>query len=197
MEKMDFKDIRYKIETEFHLLRHFSGISGEDEKRMLDVGYTHEQIQEQLALPGSRFYASFAQDLTALIRRLEKANIIYETGSNGNIICTATFSKEEFPNGIGNVSIKHTEEIESSLLKKIYVQPNRGILMNHLDVSELPATRQCSIILSQNNGNHLVVSAYPGPPGMPVPNENMPPDLYNRCKKFWDEHVFLVKKSHP
>ena len=191
---MDFKDIRYKIETEFHLLRHFSGLSGADEKRMVAAGFTHEQIQEQLALPGSRFYASFAQDLPALIRRLEKANLIYQTGSNENIICTATFSQEEFPDGIGTVSVLHTEEIESSRQKNIYVLPNRGILMNHLDVPELPVTRQCSIILSQNNGNHFVVSAYPGPPGMPVPNEKMNAALYEQCKKFWDEHVFLVKK---
>jgi hypothetical protein len=161
---------------------------------MMEAGYTREKIQEQLNLPGSRFDASFAQDLPALIRRLANANIICETGSNGNMICTATFSKEEFPNGIGNVSVQHIEEIESALQKKIYAQPNRGILMNHLDVSELPATRQCSIILSENNGNQFVISAYPGPPGMPVPNENMLPDLYDRCKKFWDEHVFLVEK---
>lgn len=191
---MDFKDIRYKVETEFHLLRHFAGVSDADTARLIEAGYTLAQIQEQLDLPGSRFHASFAQDLPALIRCLEKANIIFETGSNGNIICIAAFSQEEFPNGIGTVSLLHTEEIESSVQKKIYVQLNRGILMNHLDVPELPATRQCSIILSQNNGNHFVVSAYPGPPGMPVPNENMSPDLYNRCKKFWDEHVFLVNK---
>lgn len=192
---MDVKNIRYKIDTEYHLLRHFSDVSFSDERRMMEAGYTREKIQEQLNLPGSRFDASFAQDLPALIRRLANANIICETGSNGNMICTATFSKEEFPNGIGNVSVQHIEDIESALQKKIYAQPNRGILMNHLDVSELPVTRQCSIILSQNNGNHFVVSAYPGPPGMPVPNENMNTALYEQCKKFWDEHVFLVKKT--
>jgi len=194
---MDVQNIRYKIDTEFHLLRHFSGLSATDEKRMADAGYTHEQIKEQLELPGSRFYASFAQDLPALIRHLEKANLVYEKGFNENVICTATFSKEEFPEGIGTVSVQHTEEIESALQKKIYVQPNRGILMNHLDVPELPATRQCSIILSENNGNKFIVSAYPGPPGMPVPGEKMNTALYEECKKFWDAHVFLVKKSHP
>jgi len=37
----------------------------------------------------------------------------------------------------------------------------------------------------------IFITAFPGPPALPIPDFRMSPELNEACQTFWDEHVFL------
>lgn len=192
---MDFKKIRYTIETEFHLLRHFSKVSDTFTNRLIQAGYTQAQLAEVLSLPGSRFHNTFAVEIPELLSHVENAQLSQHTGVNGNIIITAFFSKEMYIHGVGTIAIIPYSELESGDQKKVYLAENRGFLLKHLDVKELPNTYHLTLILNQSEAGYTLLTAFPGPAALPFPNNQMNKVTYKECATFWNHHVFLVKKN--
>jgi hypothetical protein len=189
---VDIKNIRHQIETEFHVLRHFASVSSELRERLAEAGYSSEQISSVLSLPGSRFHPAFANSIQDLLSHLKDAKIEEHTGLNGNQILTATFDAFGYKEGIGTVAIVPLTDLDKDQQKKVYKAENRGFLLNHLDVEKLPYTWQLTIILSKADETWSLITAFPGPSALPIPNAQMSSEMYNQCLTYWEGQVFLV-----
>jgi hypothetical protein len=186
-------EITYNLDTSFHMLRHFSSLPEVLEKELLTKGYSSEQIKESLNAPGSRFDTSFANSVDKLlVRLLESSSFIEDIGLNGNMMIHAVVSSNLFPSGVGNCGVVSLESLDVVSKSKIYFRKNRGIELMHLDVEKLPRTCEYTVILKPANGHYIFITAFPGPPAMPLPDPKMNEDLLATCREYWDEHVFLV-----
>lgn len=191
---MRLADINIGIQSQFHMLRHFEGISDELRVQLLISGKTQESIDSELAEPGSRFYSNFATDITTLLQRLFSDVYVEELGGNGNIVLKGAANASTFPNGIGTKSVVPLEIIPIEDRDRIYYQVNRGVSLKHLKVEKLPITNEYTVILKPTDDKTLFITSFPGPPAMPLPDHQMNKDLYDKCKYFWEDHVFLVKR---
>ena len=186
-------EITYNLDTSFHMLRHFSSLPKVLEKELLTKGYSSEQINESLNAPGSRFDISFANSVDMLLARLfENSSFTENTGLNGNKLIHAVVSPKMFPTGVGNCGVVSLESLDTISKSKIYYKKNRGIEVMHLEVDSLPRTCEYTVILKPANGHYIFITAFPGPPAMPLPDPKMNKELLAICRKFWDEHIFLV-----
>ena len=57
---VEISDVFYDPGTQFHMLRHFESIDDVLKSDLCNAGYTIEQMEEELFLPGSKFYSSFS-----------------------------------------------------------------------------------------------------------------------------------------
>ena len=190
---MENEKIIYSLQNEFHMLRHFEGVSDELREQLLISGKTQESIERELAEPGSRFYSNFAPDITTLLQRLFSDVYVEELGGNGNIVLKGAANASTFPNGIGTLSVVPLENIPIEDRDRIYYQVNRGVSLKHLKVDILPSTLVYTVILKPIEAKNQFITAFPGPPAMPLPVDTMEKNLFESCKIFWDSHVFLVE----
>lgn len=191
---MENEKIIYSLQNEFHMLRHFEGISDELREQLLISGKIQESIDHELAEPGSRFYSNFAPDITTLLQRLFSEEYLEELGGNGNIVLKGEANTSAFPNGIGTLSVVPLESIRIEHRDRIYYQVNRGVALKHFKVDILPSTLAYTVILKLIEGKNQFITAFPGPPAMPLPSNVMEKNLFASCKSYWDSHVFLVLK---
>jgi hypothetical protein len=190
---VQFSDINIGIPSHFHMLRHFEAISDELRKQLLMYGKTEEQIENELSEPGSRFYSTFAVDITSLLHQLSSGQYFQELGLNGNIILQAEASAKLFPNGVGTLSVVPLENIPIQNRDEVFYQDNRGVSLKHFKVGTLPGTHVYTVILKPIDEKQQFITAFPGTAAMPLPDHRMEKDLYAKCKDFWENHVFLVK----
>lgn len=194
---MDWENIRIKIDTEFHLLRHFRTASDDLLNRLASAGYPLSQIADLLSMPGSRFHTAFATNIQDLLTGLKKVVVQEEVGLNGNRIITADFPRDEHQEGIGTIAIMPFAELDASQQQKVYHAENRGYHLKHLVVDQLPVTWQATIILANAADGLQLITAFPGTPGLPLPNEQMGKEMYELSVAYWEKQVFLVEGECP
>jgi len=193
---MDIQNIRYKIETEFHLLRHFAAVSDEFSEHLKSAGYTQAQVTDVLSLPGSRFHASFAKSIKDILSHVNDAIIDEQVGINGNRIVSAKFNPLNYKNGIGTVAVIPFDSLDASQQMNVYKADNRGYLLKHLEVETLPYTWELTMVLAKTEEGWSLITAFPGASAMPLPNPQMDKDIYNQCLAFWEGQVFLVENNN-
>ena len=193
---MENEKIIYSLQNEFHMLRHFEGISDELREQLLISGKTQESIDHELAEPGSRFYSKFAPDITTLLQRLFSGVYVEELGGNGNIILNGEANIRAFPNGIGTLSVVPLESIPIEHRDRIYYQVNRGVALKHIKVDKLPSTHLYSVITRPIEAKRQFITAFPGPPAMPLPDSKMEKSFFDACELYWNQHVFLVEEVY-
>jgi hypothetical protein len=189
---MVFPKIQYTINSEYHILRHFEQASDILLQNLTLAGYTQGEYKRELRQPGSKFFHHFATDFGQLLDRLKSVNVEQQVGLNGNLIFSAVFSKVLYPDGIGTKGVVAIQELTEQERARIYMGENRGYLLKHLKTKDLPVTNECTLILKPTNAGLQLITCFPGPSAMPVPDSKMSKDLYESCVKFWDEHVFLI-----
>ena len=64
---MEKENIKFGIESIFHMIRHFEKIHAEDIIKLTSAGYNQKQIDEELRVYGSRFYDLFANNTPKLV----------------------------------------------------------------------------------------------------------------------------------
>lgn len=190
--KMTTSSIHIGPQSAFHMLRHFHGIKDELRAELLRNGRTDEAIEKELNEPGSRFHAEFAQDIEGLLDQMIKDGYKEEIGVNGNVVWLGKADLSKFPNGAGTLSVVPVESILDNDRSKIYYRKNRGVQLLHYQVDHLPDTAEYTVILKPTNQRPVFITAFPGPSAMPLPEQNMEKSLYEQCKSYWENHVFLV-----
>ena len=190
---MDSSKISYTITSELHMVRHFEQVSDSLAKRFTEAGFTEKEWRPHLSSPGSRFFSSFARELSELFQQIQRGSISETMGANGNQVIEVVFSENDFPQGVGTQGILPLKELKVDETVNIYIQTNRGVPLKHLTVKVLPATNTATVILRPEKGHSLFITAFPGPPAMPLPAAGMNKELYAACEQFWDQHVFLVQ----
>ncbi len=186
-------NISHDSYTDFHLLLHLQDPAIEFIVMLKQSGFTDEKIILQLSTPGSRFFPEFANDLESLATRLKDGKYETLTEANGNIRIVATADLSSFPNGCGTNAVVPVNSLTMEQQNNIFLKRNRGYLVQHLLVNELPPTPHFMIILKPLKRGLKLITAFPGEHAMPMPHHGMKPSLYKACKEFWDQHVILFK----
>jgi hypothetical protein len=184
---MEKNQIYIPIEAEFHMLRHFELCSAKSLDRIL-VQYTQEQIDTEMAQIGSRFYHSFATDIPSILDHVFAGDFKQKTGNNGNAILSLQTDTQ-----VGEHGVAEMDTLTQAQKDKISLQNNRGLVLMHLQVDQLPSTNAYVLILKPIENGYNFITAFPGDEGMPLPYETLPEDFRKECKAYWDRHVFLDK----
>lgn len=193
MADLEPTKIKYRIDNAFHMLRHFEGMNQELRLNMLKAGHVEKTIQAALTLPGSRFFSNFALDIPGLLNRVfHYPFMMLETGDR-NIQLNGQVPTTDFPNGIGARAVMPVDELSPTERAGIFLQKNRGLDLLHLQVDKIPPTWEFTLVLRPTQQGHVFITAFPGPPALPLPQQRFSRKRYDECKAFWDAHVFLVE----
>ena len=188
---MQASEILFDLNTEFHMLRHFEDPDQNIIRSLVKNGYKDNEIQNEINFISSRFFKSFASNISELLSQLFKFNYNISDGVNGNLVLEFSASTEKFPYGIGTNCIIQKKTLTAEVIDRIYYLTNRDYTLAHLDVLKLPITISSSVILKNVDSKFIFVTAFPGLAAMPIPDSKMAKELFILCQNFWDEHVFL------
>jgi hypothetical protein len=178
------------------MLRHFKEIPASLKEQLFAKGYSQAEIEESLHAPGSRFGSQFVNSIDQLLDRLfTDCTYSVREGLNGNLLVHAVLSIDKFQTGVGTCGVVSIDSLEESQRSKVYRKKNRDVMLWHLDVKELPKTGEFTLILKPTNDHFIFITAFPGPPAMPLPDHRMSNELYDACGTYWDKHVFLYKRD--
>jgi hypothetical protein len=108
------------------MLRHFETIDDNMQEKLLSNGYGISQIQQEISLPGSKFFSNFANDINQLLEKLLQHPYQKSTGINGNHIIETVIPIDKYPNGIGTKGVVSLDEISSDQQTKIFYEKNRN-----------------------------------------------------------------------
>lgn len=189
---MEKNSIKFNAETEFHMLRHFSGPKETYMKYFTSLGKSVFEIEKELNEVGSRFMPLFATNIQQIIDHLFSFGFKEAEGINGNRVLTCSVLKEHFPIGIGSQTVIPVSSLSPVEREQIFYKENRGIKLKHLKVDEMPSTSDFCVILKPHRSEYIFITAFPGDQAMPLPNHQMDKLLYEECSSFWENHVFLV-----
>jgi hypothetical protein len=189
---MEKNSIKFNAETEFHMLRHFSGPKETYIKYFTSLGKSVFEIEKELNEVGSRFIPLFATNIQQIIDHLFSFGFIETVGINGNKILKSSVSNQHFPNGIGSQSVIPVSSLRPVQREQIFYKENRGIKLKHLEIDTMPSTSDFCVILKPHRSEFIFITAFPGDQAMPLPNYQMSKLLYEECKSFWENHVFLI-----
>jgi hypothetical protein len=190
---MDLNSVRIPKKVKAHLLRHFEKPSVDILEAAKQYNVSNDLLHEEMSMPSSRFFSSFAGTPEEVLGKMNDFGFSSSKGINGNIILSSTAPASEYPAGIGNCSIIHKDELMEDQQQYLYTANNRGYPLNHLKVINLPFTREITaVILNKPISAPTLITLFPGPSAMPIPDHSMSRELFIKCKNFWDEHVFLV-----
>lgn len=175
------------------MLRHFEGMDEQLQTSLLKAGYVQKAIHAALILPGSRFFSNFALDIPSLLNRIfDYPYVLLETGDR-TIQINGQVPPTDFPNGIGTKAVVHVDELSATERAGIFLKKNRGLDLLHLQVDKIPPTWEFTLVLKPTQQGHVFITAFPGPPALPLPQHRLSKKRQEECRAFWDEHVFLVE----
>jgi hypothetical protein len=98
----------------------------------------------------------------------------------------------EYPEPIGFLGITQRSIINEANIEFEYRDKER---IAFLPVSELPTTRQFTIVANWNKSRWNVITAYPGGASYPFPKSNLSEELQVEARKFWDRHILVKIKK--
>jgi hypothetical protein len=176
------------------MLRHFETIDSVTQEKLLSNGYSLSQIQQELSLPGSKFFTHFANDINELLEKVLQYPYQKSTGINGNHIIESELPIADFPDGIGTKAVVALNEISKEQQVEIIYEKNRNFSLAHLLVEYFPITNQCTLILKPIPEGYTFITAFSGASAMPIPDYKMKKAQFEACKAYWDQHVFFKKK---
>ncbi|PLX24540.1 MAG: hypothetical protein C0599_01915, partial [Salinivirgaceae bacterium] len=153
MQSIDYNNIKFHLTSQFHVLLHFSGIDQRYQDMLLENGFTHEQIEQQLKEDRSKFDSNFAYSPDELWQKLaqqiEKNN--YQLISNQN--------KKVLKFSFGDESVGEDN---------LYRLPEPVMYENSIDtriikINGTPIeTNQINCILRPEGDQYKVLTIFPG-----------------------------------
>jgi hypothetical protein len=190
---LESKNIKYRIDNAFHMLRHFGGMDEQLQANLLRAGHVEKNIQAALTLPGSRFFSEFASDIPGLLNRVFHYPFVLLETEDRNIQLNGHVPPTDFPNGIGTRAVLPVDELTASQRAGIFIRKNRGLDLLHLEVDKIPPTWEFTLVLRPTQQGHVFITAFPGSPAMPLPQHRFSRKKQEEYRAFWDMHVFLVE----
>jgi len=190
-------DLIYSYSQQFHILRHFKKID-EGYRKVLKslTDYSDEEINDQLAIVGSKFYPEFVQNPIQLMKKIKahqnfKTQDIIKNKGDRNVI-NLLFSKEDYPKGIANDSLFLIDELPSENKKQVQIKERDGFLINHIKVKISKPSWQLNIVLAMN-GKPTVITIFPGIEAPSFPNSKTQGiSGFKESKCFWEQHAFII-----
>ncbi len=191
---LNYPDYTFNLDRQFHCLRHFS-FEGNEQLRRLAAkfpSYSTSQIQQELNLIGSKFYADFAQEPLDILKQLKKASQTQNPIENNKTLIQFAFSKVDFPNGIGNSALLPLSELDEAQQARKYKVKRGDFEVWTCEVVRLPTTNVLSIITMEKAGVFDIITLFPGDYAPAFPRGTSELDEQNRM--FWEGHCLLREK---
>jgi len=189
-------NINITDERKFHLIRHFSKISLQYHQYLEALGYTQEEILNELNLSASKLFADFAQDIESLLNKI-KLELVNQTITYQEIEHKIEIQLQ-FPYYIGEnnlVEISDLSDDEKLQIKQKYRGKNNDVIINYLQTTKKFTTRQLNIVLNKNEASFVLLTIFPGMYAPPFPNiEYQNRQNYDQNKDFWDKAVFVESR---
>ncbi|MEI6086463.1 MAG: hypothetical protein WCR66_02650 [Bacteroidota bacterium] len=192
---MDFNQLSYNDHTLFHMLRHFEFVNEQARICLKNRGYSMEIIDENIAMPGSKFNKSFATDIKSLVEQLKLGKTIQIQGRKKYQEIIFDFNQTEFTNGIGTLGVCNINELNALNTSEPKLKMNRGIQLWHATISKMPTINQLTLIVKKQSTSNFLITAFPGLPALPLPQKNMNPLDLELSKQYWADKVFLESEK--
>ena len=180
------EEIRCAIYTVFHSLTHFEKIDEETMYYLLNANFPEEEIEKQLSMPGSKFYASFAQSPWDVIDRVkaecsEILEDVPEPDEKFRVRLSFVFDYEIGTDGVVSIDSLTPEELSS-----MRTEVRNGRMIRKVKVTRVIPTKECQIVFEQSmdGKTYFVVTLYPGVKAPPLPEDG-------ESDPFWDNHCFV------
>ncbi|MBA7582022.1 hypothetical protein ES708_23941 [subsurface metagenome] len=186
--------ICFELDRQVHALKHFSKIDREYfEKITLEGNCSASEIKDQLTGSGSKFYPEFVKNPLELMNKLElkdQFTVIHEEQDPERLEFQLEFRKGSYPNGIGADVMFLCDKIKDPA--EIRYEEINGISIRVVKGTPKPTWRM-NLILHKSEEFISVNTIFPGLYAPPFPNsEEQTREQYVVCKKFWDEHGFII-----
>lgn len=193
---MVHSQIAHTLDSAFHMLKHFEILPLVLKEKLLAEGYSGPDMIANLYEPGSRFATNFAQTIEELLDRLFNASSYsVEEGLNGNLVVRAVFLSKKYGGEVGTCGVVAIDVLDQHLRSKLYRKKNRGVELWHVDVEKLPKTNDFTVILKPTKEKFIFITAFPGPPAMPLPDSRLSQELFESSMAYWNKHVYLVQSG--
>jgi len=186
---------RLSFQEQYHILRHFSWIDKEYSKELIkNTGVTELEIDEQLALSGSKFFPEYAKnpyELWDLIithpafpeyffRKWEKEKLVFEL----------LYDKNKYSNGIGTNALINLKDLDPDETSGVEIFYRDRVALKRIMLKRIIPTWKICIIMG-NEKNPFLITLFPGEYAPPLPDkENQNKQEYSENMIFWNEHVF-------
>lgn len=175
--------IIFTSDSVFHCLSHFICIS-EQVNSMLLEEYKTDEIQEQLSLPGSKFFSSFVKSPQELVMILQDRFPCVFSLMKPDIDGKVRLSfKLGFP--IGTTGIVSYADLTEEEKKTIKTEQRNDCIVKTVEVNRTIQTDECQLILIQQDENYYFCTAFPGELAPPLPRQGENGNL------FWETHLFI------
>ncbi len=194
----DFKQIVFTTDQQLHILSHFNTIDTNYKKQLINQGMKEDDIEKRLQMNGSKFLYSFAENpirlWSKIVAALDDAKAVFPIHNNKCEI-QLTFSKEEYPEGIGLDSLMAVNELNAKYQSEISMQVRGNYTVKTLERVMNPSWL-ANVILYIDKTNTIILSIFPGKYAPPFPDKNKQTEsFFMQNKQFWDQHVMLTKKT--
>jgi hypothetical protein len=177
------------------MLRHFEHIHDNARECLLKRGYTNSKIDANLAIPGSKFHKDFANDIKSLVAQCAGKEIVQTSNQNKYLEIVLSFNTQILIKGLGTLGVCEKKDLEKLTTAGLYQKMNREQLLWHATVKEMPTTEKMTIVINKQVAANFLITAFPGLPTFPLPNNKMNKSLFETAKNYWDNKVFLEEQK--
>jgi hypothetical protein len=175
-----------------HICRHFKSLPSEDVSKLLAIGFNKSEIEQELALVGSKFFSPPFSGIFALVDFIEKNWVKKEVVSleNDTLVSRWIWDKMEYPDGIGNDGLVSLNSLNEDELSRVYKKERKKFIVNAYPTSQVFPTNEF-IVISKNKPNPEILTIYPGTYAPPFPTEDMEKGFFKSCDEFWKIHALI------
>lgn len=176
-------------ERQYHTLKHFYSVDTDYADRLKKIcGSEPVDPEERLGKQVSKFMSVFARNPEHVIDRLSDVSSYFITRVNrleGKTEVQVKFSKEDYPDGIGQNRVVHSSRLKS---EDIYYRD--GLFFSRKEVFQ--PTWLLNLILRPADDTYEILTFFPGVYAPPLPDKGEQTAAeYERSRSFWDQHVIV------
>lgn len=177
--------IVFPPEAVWHALTHFEALDGAVRQELVDAGFDDGQVDAQLRLPGSKFFASFATSPQAVVARLEtwfpERFDRMQPDAYGRIRLSF-----ECIQPVGSQSVVDEQELTCGERQTIRREWRNGCPVRTVRMNRVVPACMCQLILAPGRDGVYFCTVFPGELAPPLPrSEKEAPDPY------WQTHLFV------
>ena len=177
--------IVFPPESVWHALTHFEVLDGAARQELVNFGFDDEQIDAQLHLPGSKFFASFATSPQAVVACLEawfpERFDRMQPDADGRIRLSFGCSRP-----VGSQSVVDEQELTCEERQTIRREWRNGCPVRTVRMNRVVPACMCQLILAPGRDGVYFCTVFPGELAPPLPrSEKEAPDPY------WQTHLFV------
>ena len=191
--KFDPIVVRFELERQFHVLKHFTIINSSAFKSFIEQGYSREELENRLTTVSSKFSPEFAGSPAEILKALKENEFIVidkdETKPEITGRLSLKIDTKAYPNGIGKDALIPLSDIPGN--QNIYKKPVKGFNLNFIS-GKLRSTNILNIIFNEFSESPDIHTIFPGGFAPPIPvYEKQPETEYKENLSFWEKHALI------